>query len=313
MKRVLVTGGAGFIGSHLCERLITDGCEVTCLDNFFTGSRQNVQALLGHQRFELVRHDVEHPFTMEADEVYHLACPASPVHYRQNPVRTIRTGILGTLNLLEVARESHARILIASTSEAYGDPDVHPQPETYWGNVNPIGPRSCYDESKRCGEALATAYASQFGVDVRIARVFNTFGKRLSKNDGRVVSNFIAQALEGRPLTVHGDGSHTRSFCYVDDLVDGLVRLMASDAQGPVNLGNPQEIAVGALAEKVKTLTGSKSEIRYGDEAVGDDPKRRCPDISRARAILGWQPQIVLDTGLQKTIEWARSAWKMET
>ena len=260
--RILVTGGAGFLGSHLCERLIADGATVICLDNFFTGSRDNVAQLLSHPRFELVRHDVEHPLTMEVDQIYHLACPASPIHYQRNPVRTIRTAVQGTLHLLDVARESNARILIASTSEVYGDPSQHPQTESYWGNVNPIGLRACYDEGKRCAEALAMSYARQYGTQVRIARIFNTYGPRLHQADGRVVSNFVVQALKGQPITIYGDGGQTRSFCFVSDLVEGFVRLMDSaPLDGPVNLGNPHETSMLDLAATVRRLTGSSSPL----------------------------------------------------
>ncbi len=305
-KRVLVTGGAGFLGSHLCERLVALGCDVVCLDNFFTGTRESVAALLGNPRFELVRHDVEQPFTMEVDEIYHLACPASPVHYQRNPVRTIRTAVHGTLNLLDVARESGARILIASTSEVYGDPVEHPQTEAYWGNVNPIGPRACYDEGKRCAEALAVSYARQYGVEVRIARIFNTYGPRLHQADGRVVSNFVVQALRGEPITVYGDGAQTRSFCYVSDLIEAFVRLMASPhGVDPVNLGNPHETTMAALAALVKRLTGSSSAI-VKKGLPSDDPTRRNPDIRRARTLLGWEPKVALEQGLVETIEYFR-------
>jgi UDP-glucuronate decarboxylase len=307
-KRILITGGAGFLGSHLSDRLIGDGHEVVCLDSFFTGSRANIEHLLGHPRFELIRHDVQQALTMEVDEIYHLACPASPVHYQRNPVRTIRTAVEGTLNLLEVAREAKARILIASTSEIYGDPLEHPQRETYWGNVNPIGPRACYDEGKRCAESLAVAYAAQFGVEVRIARIFNTYGPRVGENDGRVVSSFVVLALLNQPLTVFGDGRQTRSFCYVSDLIEGLVRLMASEhGNDPVNLGNPRETTMLELAALVKRLSGSKSEIVHRP-LPKDDPTRRRPDISRARELLGnWEPKVGLEEGLLATITDFRS------
>jgi UDP-glucuronate decarboxylase len=305
-KRILVTGGAGFVGSHLCERLMTDGAEVICLDNFFTGTRDNVSHLLGNPRFEVVRHDVEHPLTLEVDEIYHLACPASPIHYQRNPVRTIRTAVQGTLHMLDAARDSSARILIASTSEVYGDPAVHPQRESYWGHVNPIGPRACYDEGKRCAEALAVSYARQYGTQVRIARIFNTYGPRLHQSDGRVVSNFVVQALSGQPITVYGDGQQTRSFCYVSDLVDGLVRLMASGhGSDPVNLGNPRETTMLDLAELVATMVGSSSKIVRAPLPT-DDPVRRNPDISRARELLGWEPGVSLEHGLASTIEYFR-------
>ena len=302
-RRVLVTGGAGFLGSHLCERLIADGADVVCLDNFFTGRRENVGNLLGDPRFELLRHDVTEAMTLEVDEIYHLACPASPVHYQRNPVRTIRTGVLGTLNILDVARDARARVLIASTSEVYGDPAQHPQTEEYWGHVNPIGSRACYDESKRCAEAVAVSYARQFGVEVRIARIFNTYGPRLAIDDGRVVSSFIVQALRGEPITMFGNGEQTRSFCYVSDLIEGLVRLMASDANAlPINLGNPCEVTVRALAARVVALTGSTSQLQFSD-LPADDPQRRRPDITRARTLLGWEPGVALDDGLVATID----------
>jgi UDP-glucuronate decarboxylase len=303
-KRVLVTGGAGFLGSHTCERLIADGCDVICLDNFFTGTHENIAHLRTHPRFELVRHDVEQPFTMEVDEIYHLACPASPIHYQRNPVRTIRTAVQGTLNLLDVARECGARILIASTSEIYGDPLQHPQAEDYWGNVNPIGPRACYDEGKRCAEALAVSYARQYGVQVRIARIFNTYGPRLRQGDGRVVSNFVVQALRGEPITVYGDGTQTRSFCFVSDLVEGFVRLMASDhGPEPVNLGNPRETTMLALASLIRRLTGSSAPV-VDAPLPKDDPVRRNPNIERARQVLGWEPKVQLEQGLSLTIQY---------
>jgi UDP-glucuronate decarboxylase len=303
-KRILVTGGAGFLGSHLCERLISSGAVVICLDNFFTGTRDNVAHLLSNPRFELVRHDVEHPLTIEVDEIYHLACPASPIHYQRNPVRTIRTAVQGTLNLLDVARESNARILIASTSEVYGDPVEHPQTEAYWGNVNPNGPRSCYDEGKRCAEALAVSYARQYGTQVRIARIFNTYGPRLHQADGRVVSNFVVQALKRAPITVYGDGSQTRSFCYVSDLIEGCIRLMASPhGAEPVNLGNPRETTMLALATIVQRLVGSTAEI-VRQPLPKDDPVRRYPDLTRARQLLGWSPTVSLEQGLMQTIDY---------
>jgi UDP-glucuronate decarboxylase len=306
IKRVLVTGGAGFLGSHLCDRLVADGDHVVCLDNFFTGTRDNVAHLLSNPRFELVRHDVEHPLTMEVDEIYHLACPASPIHYQRNPVRTIRTAVQGTLHLLDVARESSARILIASTSEIYGDPSQHPQTESYWGNVNPVGPRACYDEGKRCAESLAVSYARQYGTQVRIARIFNTYGPRLHQADGRVVSNFVVQALNGQPLTVYGDGQQTRSFCYVSDLIEGFLRLMASPpGTEVVNLGNPRETSMVDLAELVRRLTGSSSTIIKAP-LPKDDPVRRKPDITQARERLGWEPKVNLEQGLMKTIEYFR-------
>jgi UDP-glucuronate decarboxylase len=302
--RILVSGGSGFLGSHLCERLLKEGHEVVCLDNFFTGSRANIEHLLGDRRFELVRHDVTEPITMEVDQVYHLACPASPIHYQRNPVRTIRTAVEGTLNMLDLAREVKARILIASTSEVYGDPIEHPQHESYWGNVNPIGPRACYDEGKRCAEALAVSYARQYAVEVRIARIFNTYGPRMHENDGRVVSNFVVQALRGDPITLYGEGEQTRSFCYATDLIEGFTRLMASEhGADPVNLGNPRETTVRELAEMTKRLTKSKSEIIKAP-LPKDDPTRRKPDIARAQELLGgWGPRVSLEEGLAATIE----------
>ena len=302
-KRVLVTGGSGFLGSHLCERLLADGHEVVCLDNFFTGRRTNIEHLLDDHRFELLRHDITEPLTLEVDEIYHLACPASPIHYQRNPVRTIRTAVQGTLNALDVAREAHARILIASTSECYGDPTEHPQKETYWGNVNPIGPRACYDEGKRCAESLAVSYATQYGVEVRIARIFNTYGPRMHENDGRVVSNFIVQSLRGQPITIFGEGRQTRSFCYVSDLIEGFVRLMASaHGSDPVNLGNPRETTVGELAQLIRELVGSSSPLEKAP-LPKDDPTRRNPDISRARKLLGgWEPTVTLEEGVAATI-----------
>jgi UDP-glucuronate decarboxylase len=300
-KRVLVTGGAGFLGSHLCERLLADGNEVICLDNLFTGSRNNVDALLDNRRFELVRADVCEPLNLEVDEIYHLACPASPVHYQRNPVRTIRTCVQGTLNVLDLARDVHARVLIASTSEVYGDPQTHPQVESYWGNVNPIGPRACYDEGKRCAEALAVSYARQYGVGVRLARIFNTYGPRMLEDDGRVVSNFIVQCLRGRSITIFGKGEQTRSFCYVDDLIEGFTRLMASPIDEPVNLGNPGEFTILELAEMVRRLTKSSSELVF-EALPKDDPVRRKPDITRAESELRWRPAIPLEEGLVRTI-----------
>jgi UDP-glucuronate decarboxylase len=301
MRRVLVTGGAGFLGSHLCERLIASEHEVLCLDNFFTGRRQNVEHLLTLPNFELVRHDVCLPFNAEVDQIYHLACPASPVHYQQNPARTIRTCVQGTLNMLELAREVGARLLIASTSEVYGDPLMHPQRESYWGNVNPIGPRACYDEGKRCAEALAVSFAQQYGVEVRIARIFNTYGPRMLENDGRVVSSFIVQCLRQEPITLFGDGSQTRSFCYVDDLITGFFSLMASEESAPVNLGNPIEMTVRALAEQIRSLMGSTAPLLQHPLPV-DDPTRRRPDITKAIERLGWRPTIELTEGLERTI-----------
>jgi UDP-glucuronate decarboxylase len=303
-QRILVSGGSGFVGSHLCDRLLKEGHEVVCLDNFFTGSRANIEHLLDHHRFELVRHDVTEPITMEVDQVYHLACPASPIHYQRNPVRTIRTAVEGTLNMLDLAREVRARILIASTSEVYGDPIEHPQRESYWGNVNPIGPRACYDEGKRCAEALAVSYARQYSVEVRIVRIFNTYGPRMHENDGRVVSNFVVQALRGEPITIYGEGQQTRSFCYVSDLLEGFERLMASEhGVDPVNLGNPRETTVFELAELIKRLANSKSEIIKAP-LPKDDPTRRKPDITRAQKLLdNWGPKVSLEEGIAATIE----------
>ncbi|OGB06157.1 MAG: NAD-dependent dehydratase [Burkholderiales bacterium RIFCSPHIGHO2_12_FULL_69_20] len=302
-KRVLVTGGAGFLGSHLCERLTQAGHDVLCLDNFFTGTSDNIAALRGHPRFELMRHDVTFPMYVEVDEIYNLACPASPVHYQFDPVQTTKVSVHGAINVLGLAKRVKARILQASTSEVYGDPAEHPQRESYWGNVNPIGPRSCYDEGKRCAETLFFDYWRQYQVNIKVARIFNTYGPRMHPNDGRVVSNFIVQALRGDPITIYGDGSQTRSFCYVDDLIDGLVRLMesADGFVGPVNLGNPVEIPVGALARRVIELTGSPSTIEFR-ALPQDDPRQRQPDISLAQQALGWVPQVALDDGLQRTI-----------
>jgi UDP-glucuronate decarboxylase len=306
-KRIAVTGGAGFLGSHLCERLLRDGHEVVCLDNFFTGTRKNVEHLLDDHRFELVRHDVVQPIVIEVDQIFHLACPASPVHYQRNPVRTIRTAVQGTLNMLDMAREVRARILIASTSEIYGDPQEHPQRESYWGHVNPIGPRACYDEGKRCAEALTVSYKQQYGIETRIARIFNTYGPRMHPNDGRVVSNFIVQALAGKPITLYGDGQQTRSFCYASDLVEAFVRLMNLDADpGPMNLGNPRELTVLDLAKMtIEKLKSSSPIVR--EPLPADDPVRRKPDISRAEEILKWRPQVSIEEGLSKTIEYFKS------
>ncbi|BDV43411.1 NAD-dependent dehydratase [Geotalea uraniireducens] len=302
--RILVTGGAGFIGSHLCERLLKDGHDVLCLDNFFTGCKTNVASFLGGSRFELIRHDITEPILLEVDRIYNLACPASPVHYQYNPVKTIKTNVMGAINMLGLAKRVKARILQASTSEVYGDPEVHPQPESYWGHVNPIGIRSCYDEGKRVAETLMMDYHRQNGVDVRIVRIFNTYGPRMAVNDGRVVSNFIVQALRGEDITVFGDGSQTRSFCYVDDLVDGLVRMMECDeGPGPVNLGNPAENSILEFARQIVSLTGSQSRIVYAP-LPADDPKQRQPDISLARHLLGWEPAVPLTVGLQRTIEY---------
>jgi UDP-glucuronate decarboxylase len=301
-RRILVTGGAGFLGSHLCERLLELGNEVVCLDNFFTSQRRNVEHLLDNHRFELLRHDVTDPLIVEVDEIYHLACPASPVHYQRNPVRTIRTAVHGTLNMLDMAREVGARMMIASTSEVYGDPKEHPQQEGYWGHVNPIGPRACYDEGKRCAEALTVSYARQYGVQARIARIFDTYGPRMHENDGRVVSNFVLQSLRGQPITIYGDGSQTRSFCYATDLIEGFIKLLATETDpGPVNLGNPSERTIRQLAELTIQMTGSRSELRQEPLPI-DDPTRRCPDISMAKKLLGWEPRVPIETGLANTI-----------
>ncbi|MGD8863126.1 MAG: SDR family oxidoreductase [Myxococcales bacterium] len=305
-KRILVTGGAGFLGSHLCEKLLSLGHEVVCLDNFFTAQRRNVEHLLDDHRFEVVRHDVTNPIIVEVDEIFHLACPASPVHYQRNPVRTISTAVHGTLHMLDMAREIGASIMIASTSEVYGDPKEHPQREEYWGHVNPIGPRACYDEGKRCAESLTVSYATQYGVRARIARIFNTYGPRMHEDDGRVVSNFVLQALRDQPITIYGDGEQTRSFCYVSDLIEGFLRLMALDEDpGPVNLGNPSERTIRDLAENVIRLTDSRSELVRKPLPV-DDPSRRCPNIDKAKQLLDWEPKVTLEEGLGQTIGYFR-------
>ncbi len=303
VKRVLVTGGAGFIGSFLCERLLDQGCEVLCVDNFFTGARRNIAHLLDNPNFELMRHDVTFPLFVEVDEIYNLACPASPIHYQYDPVQTTKTSVHGAINMLGLAKRVGAKIFQASTSEVYGDPSVHPQTEDYWGNVNPIGSRACYDEGKRCAETLFFDYYRQHALPIKVARIFNTYGPRMHPNDGRVVSNFIVQALKGEPITIYGDGQQTRSFCYVDDLVEGFLRLMATDetVTGPINLGNPGEFTMLELAEKVLELTGSKSMLIHKD-LPEDDPKQRQPDISRAKATLGWEPKVKLEDGLKPTI-----------
>lgn len=312
--RILVTGGAGFIGSHLCERLLNEGNEVICVDNLFTGSKENINLLLNNKRFEFIRHDIENPLHIEVDQIYNLACPASPVHYQYNPIKTVKTSFLGTLNMLGLAKRIKARILQASTSEVYGDPKEHPQKETYWGYVNPIGIRSCYDEGKRVAETLMMDYHRQNNVDIRIVRIFNTYGPNMDSNDGRVVSNFIVQALKNEDLTVYGDGSQTRSFQYVDDLVEGMVRMMnLENFIGPVNLGNPGEFTILELAKKVlEMIPESKSKIVYKD-LPKDDPTRRKPDISLAKEKLNWEPKILLDNGLKKTIEWFRSKLQKST
>src|SRR5215210_4166207 len=300
--RILVTGGAGFIGSHLCERLLSEGSEVLCLDNFFTGRRENILHLLDNPHFELLRHDVTEPILLEVDQIYNLACPASPVHYQYNPVKTVKTNVMGMINMLGLAKRVRARILQASTSEVYGDPEVHPQPESYWGNVNPIGIRSCYDEGKRLAETLMMDYHRQNGVDTRIARIFNTYGPRMLENDGRVVSNFIVQALRGEDLTLYGEGQQTRSFCYVDDLVEGLIRLMNTDGvYEPVNLGNPGEFTIKELAMEVARICGVEASIKYCP-LPQDDPKQRRPDITRAQQLLGWNSTIPLREGLEHTV-----------
>jgi len=304
-KRILVTGGAGFLGSHLCQRLLDGGHEVLCVDNFFTGRRANVAHLLDHARFELMRHDVTFPLYVEVDEIYNLACPASPIHYQFDPVQTTKTSVHGAINMLGLAKRTRAKIFQASTSEVYGDPSVHPQPESYWGNVNPIGPRSCYDEGKRCAETLFFDYHRQHKTRIKVARIFNTYGPKMHPNDGRVVSNFIVQALKGEPITIYGDGQQTRSFCYVDDLIEGFVRLMDSEdaLTGPVNLGNPGEFTMKELAEQVLALTGSKSVLEFRP-LPADDPRQRQPDISLAREKLGWEPTVKLTDGLAKTIDY---------
>lgn len=302
-KRILVTGGAGFLGSHLCKRLLSDGHEVLCVDNLFTGSKKNIGMLLESPHFEFMRHDIIFPLYVEVDEIYNLACPASPIHYQKSPVQTIKANVQGSLNMLGLAKRLNCRILQASTSEVYGDPTVHPQPEKYWGSVNPVGLRACYDEGKRCAETLFFDYHRQFNVSIKVARIFNTYGPRMHINDGRVVSNFIVQALRGEALTIYGRGSQTRSFCYVDDLIDGLIRLMSSDElfMGPLNLGNPIEFTIHQLAQLVLQLTGSKSEIQF-NPLPQDDPKQRKPEISLAKEVIGWEPRVPLVEGLQKTI-----------
>lgn len=302
--RVLVTGGAGFIGSHLCERLLGDGHEVVCLDNFFTGSKKNIHHLLDNHSFELVRHDITEPILLEVDRIFNLACPASPVHYQYNPVKTVKTSVMGTINMLGLAKRVRARILQASTSEVYGDPQIHPQTEDYWGNVNPIGIRSCYDEGKRVAETLMMDYHRQNSVDIRIIRIFNTYGPKMAEHDGRVVSNFITQALRGEDITVYGDGSQTRSFCYVSDLVEGMVRMMECEGFiGPVNLGNPTETTIREFAERIINLTGSSSKIIF-KPLPADDPKQRQPDITLAGEKFGWQPVVPVEEGLKKTIDY---------
>ncbi len=307
-RRVLVTGGAGFLGSHLCERLLARGDDVLCVDNLYSGTKDNIAQLLGNPHFELQRHDVTFPLYVEVDEIYNLACPASPVHYQFDPVQTTKTSVHGAINVLGLAKRVKARIFQASTSEVYGDPKVHPQPEEYWGHVNPIGRRACYDEGKRCAETLFFDYHRVHGLEIKVARIFNTYGPRMHQNDGRVVSNFIVQALKGEPITVYGDGSQTRSFCYVDDLIEAFIRFMDTPAEhtGPLNLGNPNEFTILELAKHVIALTGSRSRIVF-EALPGDDPVQRQPDIAKARALLGWEPGIQLEQGLRKTIEHFRA------
>ncbi len=307
-ERVLVTGGAGFLGSHLCRRLLAEDAEVLCVDNYFTGSRDNIAELLGDPRFELMRHDVTFPLYVEADRIYNLACPASPVHYQLDPVQTTKTSVIGAINMLGLAKRTKARILQASTSEVYGDPEQHPQAEDYRGNVNPLGPRACYDEGKRCAETLFLDYHRQHGIAIRVARIFNTYGPRMHPDDGRVVSNFILRALMGRPIAINGDGNQTRAFCYVDDMIDGLVRLMRApdEVTGPINLGSPHETTVRELAERVIRLTGSDSKLEF-QPLPEDDPKRRCPDIGLAKRLLDWTPKLSLDQGLERTIAYFRT------
>ena len=304
MPTVLVTGGAGFLGSHLCDRLIERGDDVICVDNFFTGSKENVRHLIGHPRFELIRHDIVHPLYVEADRIFNLACPASPEAYQFNPIKTIKTSTVGMVNIMGLAKRCGARVLHASTSEVYGDPLVHPQTEDYWGHVNPIGPRSCYDEGKRIAESLMVNYHQEHGTEIRIIRIFNTYGPRMAPDDGRVVSNFIMQALKGEDLTVYGDGLQTRSFCYCDDLIAGMMKLMDQDEHtGPINIGNPVENTMLELAEAVIKVTGSRSKVVHMP-LPKDDPKKRCPDITKARTLLGWEPQVRLAEGLKSTMEW---------
>jgi UDP-glucuronate decarboxylase len=307
-KRILVTGGAGFLGSHLCEKLLSMGHEVICMDNYFSGSKENIIHLMNNPYFEVIRHDVINPYFIEVDEIYNLACPASPIHYQYNPIKTIKTSVMGAINMLGLAKRVKAKILQASTSEVYGDPIIHPQVEEYWGNVNPIGARSCYDEGKRCAESLFVNYHKQNGVRIKIARIFNTYGPRMHPNDGRVVSNFIVQALRNEDITVYGDGNQTRSFCYVDDMIVGLVALMnsADEITGPINLGNPHEISILDLAKLIIELTGSSSKIKF-EEKPADDPSQRQPDITKAKQLLNWQPTTPLEEGLKKTIEYFKN------
>jgi UDP-glucuronate decarboxylase len=310
-KRVLVTGGSGFLGSHLCDRLVNEKIDVVCVDNFYSSTKRNIEHLLGAPNFELIRHDVCFPLYVEVDEIYNLACPASPIHYQNDPVQTTKTSVHGAINMLGLAKRTRAKILQASTSEVYGDPSITPQDETYWGNVNPIGIRSCYDEGKRCAETLFFDYHRQHSLEIKIARIFNTYGPRMHPNDGRVVSNFIVQALKGDPITIYGDGSQTRSFCFVDDLIDGFICLMESstDITGPINLGNPREMKVSELASLIIEMTGSKSKIVH-HELPADDPTQRRPDISKAKSALNWEPKVSLEEGLQKTIRYFRSLYR---
>jgi UDP-glucuronate decarboxylase len=313
MKRVLVTGGAGFLGSHLCERLLKEHADVICVDNFYTGSKVNIEHLIGNPYFELIRHDITFPLYLEIDEIYNLACPASPIHYQYDPVQTTKVNVHGSINMLGLAKRTKAKILQASTSEVYGDPEVHPQREDYRGNVNPIGPRACYDEGKRCAETLFFDYHRQHGVKIKVARIFNTYGPRMHPNDGRVVSNFILQALQNKPITIYGNGSQTRSFCYVDDMIEGLIRLMNTPDSftGPVNLGNPEEVSILELAETIIELTGSKSQLVFMP-LPQDDPKRRCPDITLAKTVLQWEPRTPLREGLKKTIDYFDNCLRAE-
>ena len=309
IKRILVTGGAGFLGSHLCDRLVAAGHDVICVDNFFTSQKSNIEHLLGKRNFELIRHDVTHPLWLEVDQIFNLACPAAPGHYQYNPIKTIKTSVMGAINVLGLAKRNKAKVLHASTSEVYGDPSVHPQPESYWGNVNPIGPRACYDEGKRAAETIFFDYRRQNGVNIRVVRIFNTYGPRMHPYDGRVVSNFIRQALEHQPITMYGDGGQTRSFCYVDDLIDAILKMMEmpDDFPGPVNIGNPGEFTIRQLAEMVIELSGSRSKIVDDRPKPQDDPMQRKPDIALAKARLGWEPKIPLREGLKRTIDWFKS------
>ncbi len=309
MSRILVTGGAGFLGSHLCESLLKQGHDVLAVDNFFTGNKQNIQHLLINPNFEIIRHDITFPLYLEVDQIYNLACPASPVHYQHDPVQTTKTSVHGSINMLGLAKRTQSRILQASTSEVYGDPEIHPQPENYWGKVNPIGPRSCYDEGKRCAETLFFDYHRQHNVDIRVVRIFNTYGPKMSPGDGRVVSNFIVQAIKGHDITIYGDGSQTRSFCYVDDLINGLILTMNNQLTGPINIGNPTEYRIIDLAEKIISLTNSKSKLVF-KELPQDDPKQRQPNIEYAKKLLGWSPQVPLDEGLKTTIKYFEEVLK---